>query len=58
MLAIFAVLARQGALRGPGWLRSSHLLRCAPRLGRCQVGAGKQARLSNWNAEFVTLPPG
>jgi hypothetical protein len=32
-----------GAARGSGWLCASHPLRCAPRLGRCQVGTGKQA---------------
>ena len=46
------------AARGCGWLCSSHLLRCAPRLGRCQVGTGKQARRSNRKAGFVRLPPG
>ena len=46
------------AARGCGWLRSSHLLRCAPWLGRCQVGTGKQARRSNRKAGFVRLPPG
>ena len=35
-----------------------HLLRCAPRLGRSQVGTGKQARRSNGKAGFVWLPPG
>jgi len=33
--------------RGSGWLCSSHLLHCAPWLGRCQVGTEKQARRSN-----------
>src|SRR5208283_3498100 len=46
------------AARGCGWLCSSHLLRCAPRPGRCQVGTGKQARRSNRKAGFVRSPPG
>src|ERR1700692_1770392 len=50
--------ATERAARGCGWLCSSHLLLCAPRLGRCQVGTGKQARRSNRKAGFVRLPPG
>ena len=42
--------AMRCAARGCGWLRASHLLRCAPWLGRCQVGTGKQARQSNRKA--------
>ena len=40
------------------WLRSSHVLRCAPWPWRCQVGTGKQVRRSNRKAGFVRLPPG
>ena len=36
--------APRRSVRGCGWLCSSHLLRCAPWLWRCQVGRGKQAR--------------
>ena len=49
--------AEERAARGSGWLRSSHPLRCAPRLGRRQVGTGKQARQSNRKAGFVPPPP-
>jgi hypothetical protein len=42
ILAILAMLARDRACCG--WLCSSLLLGCAPRLGRCQVGTGKQIR--------------
>ena len=40
-----------------GWLRASHLLRCAPWLGRCQVGTGKQVRQSNRKAGLESPPP-
>jgi hypothetical protein len=39
------------SVRGSGWLCSSHLLRCAPWLGRCQVAAGKQ--LESWICDVV-----
>ena len=42
--------AKERAARGSGWLRSSHPLRCAPRLWRRQVGTGKQVRRSNRKA--------
>jgi len=42
--------ATERAARGSGWLCSSHPLRCAPWLGRCQVGTGKQVRRSNRKA--------
>ena len=51
MLAILAMLARERrAVRGSGWFRSSHPLRCAPQLRRRQVGTGKQAHRSNRKA--------
>src|SRR3954454_18309987 len=46
------------AVRGSGWLHSSHLLRCAPWLERTQVGTGKQARRSNRKAGFLRSLPG
>ena len=42
MLAILAMLARKSALRvAAGDSAPPNPLRCAPRLGQCQVGTGK-----------------
>ena len=46
VLAILAMLVRHGrTARGSGWLRSSHLLRCAPWLG--PIRSGRESRLAD-----------